>query len=979
MSKIGDWFASWKLVSWRSAIVLILVFYVLAGFLVVPWVAERIIVDTAQKKLGREVTVERIECNPFTLSMTIRGLTFPDRPGSTMLSFDELYANAQVSSLFRWAFTLKELRIDGLYAAVRRFEDQGVNILELMEALDTGEEPKEPFELPRALFHRIEINAGRFDLEDRAREKPLNRTAEPIEVLLTDISTLPDEQGDNDITIVQRGGGTLRIRGQVTVEPFGLEGAISLDRVLLARTWGLVAQKFELSVTDGVAGADINYSVSLGEEGLQVEIRDSEFRVSDFAVRAPIADRELIKADSVVVSNVMARWPEQEVRVDSLAIDGASAFLWLEPDGTPSWNLLIPKPTQEEIVEAYRYVEERVTLDAKLGRFEVNNASALFEDRTFEEPVTLGVTEAGLELTDVSTEQGSVWGIAASGAVGEGSRASANGTLVAIPLTLDAEVDLMGLQLDQFQAYVAKFAPLDLRAGILNTSGRARLAPKDEAGKITFDGELGVQSLNLYETVTEGPLLGWGDLNVSGIQAVMAPTSLDVEEVNISNAGLEIAVAEDGTINLLEFFKALGDAKGSEAGAAADGNGEDGGAVDAGMPPIHVARLQLRDCYGRYTDATTVEPFERKIESVNGTISNIATESSAGADIAIDAAVDSGGVAHVGGELDLLDYQRLTDIAVEVRDVPLSPMSPISVKMIGFPIDSGSSSFDLDYQIRESQLVSTNHVEIADLQLGEKVEGQGDIQLPVKLGVSLLKDSNGVITLDIPIEGDLNDPEFLMASAVAAAAKDLVGEVAKAPFRVLGRLGGGSDDEDLEYVGFEAGTSVLDTRAMSNLSTLAKALGQRQSLGIEIRGTVDSAADDKALRQLVLVETIGAEQISFRELESSYPIGKLESQYKKQMPPDQMKSLRAEHTSGEGAAVDEVAYRKALVADLVEAQSVNPTQMAALGPARAAAIRSFLVDQGGIETSRVIIHPETTTSTEGDHWVRCQLQISAGS
>jgi hypothetical protein len=975
MGKIGEWFTSWKMVSWRSAIVLVFVLYVLIGFLVVPWVAERILVNTAQEKLGREVTVEKIECNPFTLSLTIRGLSFPDRPGSTMLSFDELYANAQTSSLFRWALTLKELRIDGLYAAVRRFEDQGVNILELMEALDTGEEPKEPFELPRALFHRIEINGGRLDLEDRAREESLIRTAEPVEVLLTDISTLPDEQGDNDITISQRGGGTLRIRGEVILEPLGFEGVISLHEVMLARPWGIVAEKFELSVTDGIAEADINYRVRLGDEGLHVEIHDSEFRVSDFAVRAPVADRELLKADSVVVSNVLARWPEQEVRADSLTIDGASAFQWLEADGTPSWNVLVPKPTQEEIAEAYRYVEERVTLDARLGRFEVKNASALFEDRTFDEPVTLEVTEADLELTDVSTEQGSVWGIAASAAVGEGSRAGATGTLVAMPLTLDAEVDLEGLRLDQFQAYVARYAPLDLQAGILSTSGSARLAPKDEAGKITFNGELGVQSLNLYETVTEGPLLGWGDLNVSGIQAILSPTSLDVEEVDISNAGLEIAVAEDGTINLLEFFKALGEARESEAGAAAEGEA----AGDTGMPPIHVARLQLHDCYGRYTDATTVEPFERKIESVNGTISNIATESAAGADLAIDAAVDSGGMARVEGELDLFDYQRLTDVAVDVHDVPLPPMSPLSIKMIGFPIDSGSSSFDLDYQIHDSQLVSTNHVEIADLQLGEKVEGQGDINLPVKLGVSLLKDSNGVITLDVPIEGDLDNPDFVMTSAVAAAAKDLVGEVAKAPFRVLGRLGGGSDDEDLEYVGFEAGTSVLDPRASSNLSTLAKALAQRQGLGIEIRGTVDSVADDEALRQAALVESIGTEGVSFQELESSHPIGKLESQYKKQLSAEQMKALRAEHTSVEGAAVYEVAYRKGLVADLLEAQSVDPAQISALGPARAETIRSFLVDQGGIDSSRVTVHPETTTSGEGDHWVRCQLEVSAGS
>ncbi len=561
----------------------------------------------------------------------------------------------------------------------------------------------------------------------------------------------------------------------------------------------------------------------------------------------------------------MMRWPEQRVNVDSVTIDGASAFLWSEPDGTPSWNVLVPKKTQDEIVEAYEYVEERVTLDARVGRFEVKNASVLFEDRTFDEPVSLALTEAGLALTDISTEQGSVWGITAAAAVGEGSRASADGTMVAIPLTLDADVGLEGLELSQFQAYVAKYAPLDLRAGVLTTSGKAHLAPKDEAAKITFAGDLAVEDLDLNETVTGGTLLGWGDLEVGGIRAALSPTTLDVEQVDIYDAGLEIAVAEDGTINLLEFFGALGESEGEGPGGVVGGESEGDSATEGGLPPAHIARLELHECYGRYTDATTVEPFERKIQAVNGTISNISTDTTAGADLEISAAVDSGGVISVSGELDPFDYKRLTDVAVDIRDVELSPMSPMSIKMIGFPIEDGSSTLDLDYKINESQLVSTNHVEVADLQLGEKVEGQGDINLPVKLGVSLLKDKDGVITLDIPIEGDLDNPEFVMVSAISAAATDLVGEVAKAPFRVLGRLagGGGEDDEDLEFVAFEAGTSLLNDGASRNLATLVEALQQRPSLGLEINGGVNPDADAVGLRRAALTTVLGSEGTTF--------------------------------------------------------------------------------------------------------------------
>ena len=58
MSKISDWFGSWKLVSWRSAVVAVVVLYLLIGFFGVPWIAERVMVSTVQEKLGRELTVD---------------------------------------------------------------------------------------------------------------------------------------------------------------------------------------------------------------------------------------------------------------------------------------------------------------------------------------------------------------------------------------------------------------------------------------------------------------------------------------------------------------------------------------------------------------------------------------------------------------------------------------------------------------------------------------------------------------------------------------------------------------------------------------------------------------------------------------------------------------------------------------------------------------------------------------------------------
>jgi hypothetical protein len=695
-------------------------------------------------------------------------------------------------------------------------------------------------------------------------------------------------------------------------------------------------------------------------------VSNAELRVTDFELDERGTDADLLKADSVVVSGLKATWPEQRVEASSLMVDGASAHVWIEPDGTPSWEKLVPEPTREEVVKAYEYMDERVDIDAVLDRFEVRNASATFEDRTFPEPARIEIADAALVLTDVASQPGSEWGLEASALIGGEALASAKGTFVAAPLILDTEVGLEKLELSQFQAYVARVAPLDLRAGLLTTSGRAQVSPSKEALNITFEGELAVSGLDLNETVTGGTLLGWGDLQVGGIRAALEPISLDVDQVDIYSAGLEIAVADDGTVNLLEFFKALGENEGSSSDEAAD--------EESGLPPARITRLELHECYGRYTDATTVEPFERKLESVNGTITKIATDTMAPAELQISAAVDSGGLVRVQGAIDPFDYQRFTDLDVDVSDTTLSPMSPISIKMIGFPVETGRVSLDSSYDIVDQQLVSTNHVEIDNLHLGDRVEGEGAIKLPVKLGVSLLKDKDGRINLDIPIEGDLGNPDFVVVSAIQAAATDMVGEIAKAPFRLLGRLGGGSEDQNLEMVDFEPGSAVLEEYTIVNLHTLASALEQRPSLELEIEGTIDAQIDAFGLREAAFATEFGEGD------EMAVPIAKLEKMYAAQFSGAELQAVREQHvSSAEESNLYEVAYREALRVPVVETQAIDESQIQALAPARAEAIRSFLVEEAGLDPSRISILPEIAKVNTSEQRVSCRLSVTPGS
>ncbi len=969
MTAITEWFRSWKLVSWRSAIVAALALYSLVGFLVVPWIVKGQIEKQSLQILKRQATVEKVRCNPFTLSLTIEGFVLPDRPGSVLLSWDRAYANAQVSSLFRWAATLKELRVDNPYVALRRFEDGAVNVLELMEELDKVEsEADDTGGLPRALLQHIQVDDGRIEIEDRARPEPLLWKWGPAEVTLEDISTIPEREGTNDIVIGLPNDAELRVNGTVVVDPLGLDGAFAAEGVFLANTWPAIAPLFEFDLTEGVIGVSCSYSLQLQDDGLHLTIDDADVRIADFGFRAESHDEDLLRVGTLTISGGHVEWPEQRVTAESVVIDGASAFGWIEPDGTPNWDVLIPKTSQEVLVETYQTLEERINASVDLGRFELRHASAEFEDQTSSPPVRFGVHRVNLVVTDISTKQGSTWPFEASATIEGEAKGTAKGTFGAAPLALDVEVGLESFQLAKYQPYVAKFAPLDLRAGVLEVGGTARASKfKGEPLQGSFEGGFGVIGLDLNETVTGDKLVGWGDLKVAGITANLEPMSATVGEVDIHEAGLEITVAEDGTINLLEFFRAL-----TEGGEPA---------TDRPLPSVRIARFRLHDCFGRYTDRTVEGPFSMGLVPINGTISGIATDTVAGAKVDVDAEISSGGLVRVEGELDPLDYKRLTNLAIDVRDMELPAVSPMSVKFIGFPIERGDVVLDLDYDIKDHQLTALNRIEADDLVLGEKVEGEGQIDLPMKLGVSLLKDKEGRISLDIPFEGSFDDPGFGMATAAGAAAKEIMAELMKSPFRLLGKLVGGGDDQDLEYVEFAAGRAVLEERATRNLETLATALAERPTLGLAIDGSFDRGSDMAGLRRDAFREELTALGVTEEELETVVPLAKLEGMYSSRLSDEQLDELQTRFTStasdGAEPVFDETAYRRALNDALVASQPVVEGAVAALAPARAEAVRAYLVDQAGLEPARVTIAAGPTIVTGSESWVRCRLVLSA--
>jgi hypothetical protein len=164
---------------------------------------------------------------------------------------------------------------------------------------------------------------------------------------------------------------------------------------------------------------------------------------------------------------------------------------------------------------------------------------------------------------------------------------------------------------------------------------------------------------------------------------------------------------------------------------------------------------------------------------------------------------------------------------------------------------------DVAYRIDpDGKLQARNQIILNQLTFGDKIDSPDATKLPVLLAVALLKDRNGVIDLDLPISGSINDPQFSIGGLIVKVIVNLLVKAITAPFALL--TGGGGPD--LSQVAFLPGTATLAPGAEAALDKVAKALQDRPGLRMTVTGTADLAAEHEGLQAAWVQQRVLAEQ-----------------------------------------------------------------------------------------------------------------------
>ena len=260
---------------------------------------------------------------------------------------------------------------------------------------------------------------------------------------------------------------------------------------------------------------------------------------------------------------------------------------------------------------------------------------------------------------------------------------------------------------------------------------------------------------------------------------------------------------------------------------------------------IAIDAINIQDGSANYADLWIQPHFALGIQMLNGSIRGLSSDPRARAKIELKGKVDRYAPIHIWGETNPLATTTFSDIKMSFKSVELSSVTPYSGRFAGYKIEKGKLSADIDYQIDNRKLTAAHKFVIDQLELGERVESPDAIRLPLKIAVALLKDRNGVIDVDLPVTGSLDDPQFRVGPLIWKAVVNLLAKIATAPFALLGHLFGGG--EQMNYIDFRPGSAVLEPSEHDKLVALVKALKEKEKLQLDVPITYSPDLDRPGL------------------------------------------------------------------------------------------------------------------------------------
>lgn len=391
---------------------------------------------------------------------------------------------------------------------------------------------------------------------------------------------------------------------------------------------------------------------------------------------------------------------------------------------------------------------------------------------------------------------------------------------------------------------------------------------------------------------------------------------------------------------------------------------------------LDIGPINIKNANLIFEDKNLPIPFKTDISKLNGEISELKSTSSKPSKLNLEGKIDKYGYTRITGIVDHKDIKNLTDVNMIFKNIAIKNFTPYSGKFVGRELEDGKLNLNLNYNIKKSNLEAKNSIVITNIKLGDIVKSEEAVSLPLDLAIALLEDTNGVINLNIPITGNLNDPQFSIGPIVWKAFTNILFKAVSAPFSLLASLLG-IEEKELNSTEFIYGESKLLASEKESLDNIAKALQQRPNLALKVLGTYNKLKDTDTLQYIKVEDLIKIDMQKIKE-KDSYLVA-LENRYlelKEKMELEELKKTFIIKTKDDKEFFDKNSYIKFLKRKVAKSLIIKDEELINLAKQRANSVKTYLETTHKISSNRILVKDEIKVLDDKDaEYVRFDLEI----
>src|SRR5262245_19780333 len=779
-----------------------------------------------------------------------------DTPLLNLPAFDVVIDDIEV---FAKQATLKSVKIQAPELHVTHNRDGTLNLTSLIVESKTEKAPQQEQKTNEKPFgYRIDeviLDQGKVFFTDRGPEHPFEKQLQNIHAGIKGLTNEAQKNATTEISFQTEAKEQFTHTGTLQLTPLLAEGEISIKDLQLKGLRPYYESVVGLEITEGLL--DLTTHFAAGEkEAKQLETKLSELNAALKSVRLDVpGDREpLWRAPLLAIKDATVDVEKKSIVVGSLESRDGILSIHRNPDGTFSFARVIKtqagaseikKPEKDDAAE-WLVQFARGALD----RFRIT-----FDDRTLNPPARTTISALSVRTENYSNAKNSRSKVRIQATINNKGRLRLAGGLGTRPVAGRLNVDAQGIEVVPFQPYLANQVNFSLTGGEVGTKGMLNIETGGDAVKINYEGGVQVTDFASVEKDGSQDLLKWKSLDLGGLQFALEPMQLRINDINLAEFYALLILGADGRLNLQK----LADQK-PEANAPEEKQAEaPGPAPPTTEKQISIGKVNLQAGNVYFSDFFIKPNYSANLTGVQGSISELKPESPG--EIAIQAKLDNASPVDIQGKINPLSKELYLDIAADAREIELNPMSPYSIKYVGYGIERGTLSFKVKYKVENRKLDAQNQIILNQLTFGERVESPTATKLPVLLAVGLLKDRNGVIDVNLPISGSLDSPEFSVGGIILRIIINIITRAVTSPFALLGAAFGGGSGGELSYIEFDYGSTNLSPTAEAKIKSLATAMNNRPALKLDISGRADPVNDIEGLKQASIEHKVKAQKM----------------------------------------------------------------------------------------------------------------------